>query len=227
MTASTKDIHHTVKDQYIQDKLRSQLRHQRRSLTQEEQCSHAERIVEFIIDSHFYRDAQHIALYLPTDGEIDLSILIALIQEHGKCCYLPVILSQQKAHMSFAPYLPDSQLKKNCFGISEPVYQDKQLKSALQLDLVLAPLVGFDLWGNRMGMGGGYYDRALQEKRQDSNTAPLYVGIAHKLQQVERIETHCWDVSLDAIVNESGITLFTEPDLQTDRSQSTEHKTKN
>ena len=57
--------------------------------------------------------------------------------------------------MKFAPYDKNTRLKKNCFGILEPIYQKKHLKSSRQLDMILAPLVGFDEQGNP----GGVYSR--------------------------------------------------------------------
>ncbi len=113
--------------------------------------------------------------------------------------------------MRFAPYEKNTRLRKNCFGILEPVYQKKQLKPARQLDLVLAPLVGFDGQGNRMGMGGGFYDRALQHLKQQStagNLRPKYVGIAHEVQKVAQLESHHWDIQLHAIITERQLSYF-------------------
>ena len=114
--------------------------------------------------------------------------------------------------MGFAPYDKGTRLRKNCFGILEPVYQKKQLKTALQMNLILAPLVGFDEQGNRMGMGGGYYDRALQHlKSGDSRSRsfkPGFVGIAHEIQKVHKLESHTWDIALNAIVTERRLSYF-------------------
>ena len=117
--------------------------------------------------------------------------------------------------MAFAPYNKNTRLRKNSFGILEPVYQKKHLKSARQLDLVLAPLVAFDPMGHRMGMGGGYYDRALNHlRRQGQNSRsirkhhPLFVGIAHEIQQVDVLQAQPWDIPLHAIVTEKGLRYF-------------------
>ncbi len=118
--------------------------------------------------------------------------------------------------MAFAPYDKNTRLRKNSFGIPEPVYQKKHLKSARQLDLVLAPLVAFDPLGHRMGMGGGYYDRALNHLRQQGQNNQsivrkhhqLYVGIAHEIQQVEALQAQPWDIPLHAIVTEKGLRYF-------------------
>lgn len=181
------------------------------------QHQHAKIIIRRIVHSSIYKRSKHIALYLPAGGEVDLSALLKHFQFHSKKCYLPVIISQKNGIIAFAPYEEHTHLKKNCFGILEPVFLKKQLKSAKQLDLVLTPLVGFDEQGNRMGMGGGYYDRALQHLRthhSDSLTArqrplkPKVLGIAHELQKVERLQSQSWDIRLDAIVTEQRLTSF-------------------
>ncbi|MCU7966209.1 MAG: 5-formyltetrahydrofolate cyclo-ligase, partial [gamma proteobacterium symbiont of Bathyaustriella thionipta] len=186
--------------------LRQSLRIKRRHLPKMKQHQHAKRISQRIIHSKFYKHSRHIALYLSADGEVDLSFLINKLHGHSKKCYLPVILSRRHAIMYFAPYDAQTQLKKNCFGILEPIYQKKQLKTAQQMDLVLAPLVGFDEQGNRMGMGGGYYDRALQHLKSGDIKSralkPKFVGIAHEIQRVKKLESHTWDIALNAIVTE-------------------------
>jgi len=195
------------------DSLRKKIRNERRCLSVLEQQQHAETIIQRIIQSSVYKNASHIALYFPSDGEIDLSGLIRLLHNSDKHCYLPVILSPQQAIIGFAPFEENSVLQKNIFGISEPVFLKEQLKSVKQLDLILAPLVGFDEQGNRIGMGGGYYDRALQHLNEvDFETRhtikPAVYGVAHELQNVEQLQSQSWDVRLNAIVTEKRMTTF-------------------
>jgi 5-formyltetrahydrofolate cyclo-ligase len=192
--------------------LRQSLRHQRRQLSRMKQHQHAQAVYRRLIHSRLYRHARSIALYLAADGELDLSLLINRLHSHSRKCYLPVILSRQHATMAFAPYEKHTPLRKNSFGILEPVYQKKQLKSARQLDMVLAPLVGFDELGNRMGMGGGFYDRALAHLIHNhtgrKSVRPRFVGVAHELQKLPPMESRIWDVPLQAIVTERRLTFF-------------------
>ena len=192
--------------------LRQTLRNQRRHLSKMQQHQHSIKISNRIIHSKMYRHSRHIALYLAADGEVDLSPLLNKLHTHLKKCYLPVILSRRHAIMAFAPYDKGTRLKKNCFGILEPVFQKKQLKSARQLDMVLAPLVGFDEQGNRMGMGGGFYDRALQHLKHQNHPLkyrrPKFIGIAHEIQHTTELASQSWDIPLHAIVTERRLKFF-------------------
>jgi len=74
---------------------------------------------------------------------------------------------------------------------------------------VFLPLVGFDRHGIRLGMGGGYYDRAFAFRRLRSVWhAPLLVGIGYALQEVERIVPAAHDVPLDLVITERGVRRF-------------------
>lgn len=182
--------------------LRQNMRTKRRLLSKEQQQQHSEKIIQRIINSEFYKQSHSIALYLSADGEVDLATLIDKIYEQDKRCYLPVILSKSEGIIRFAPYHAQTHLRKNCFAILEPVYQQKSLRIAQQIDLILAPLVAFDEQGSRLGMGGGYYDRALQHLKSDNSTAPVFVGVAHEQQKVKKLDIQSWDVTLNAVITE-------------------------
>ena len=68
--------------------------------------------------------------------------------------------------------------------------------------MLLIPLVAYDQFGNRLGMGAGYYDRHLEPLR-DVRT-PLRIGIAYSLQELERIKKNDWDIPLHGVINENG-----------------------
>jgi len=93
----------------------------------------------------------------------------------------------------------NSPLTTNKYGILEPT---GDLVSTQAIDVFLIPLVGFDAEGNRIGMGAGYYDRALTETRDNC----VKIGCAHGVQQCDNITADPWDIALDAIATEAGIT---------------------
>ena len=190
--------------------LRKQLRNKRQQLSPKQQQQHSQKITQTITQSSFYQQAKSIALYLPSDGEVDISLLLKEPLKQNKHYYLPIISNKEKGIIHFALYHKDIALKKNCFAILEPVHKEADLKIALEMDLVLAPLVGFDNQGNRMGMGGGYYDRALEHLKNNcsNHVKPIFVGIAHELQRVNSLEQNSWDIGLHAVVTEQGVDYF-------------------
>ncbi len=112
---------------------------------------------------------------------------------------LPVV--EDGNRMSFFVQHPDAPLVINRFGIEEPAPQAPWMHS-LALDLVLMPLAAFDGQGNRLGMGGGFYDRCFGP--MPSRMRPLLVGVAHSIQQADGLPAAPWDVPMDAVLTENG-----------------------
>jgi 5-formyltetrahydrofolate cyclo-ligase len=158
---------------------------------------HADRILHL-------HSGQRIGIYAATAEELDTSCLIALALRRGCLVYLPRIDSRRRVRsMHFAP-LTALASRINRFGIAEP--EGRELASARLLDVVFLPLVGFDRHGTRLGMGGGYYDRAFGFRRlRTSWHSPLLVGIAYASQEVERIAPAAHDVPLDLVMTERGV----------------------
>ncbi len=93
----------------------------------------------------------------------------------------------------------------NRFGIPEPCFDPRMCIGPRFLGVVFMPLLGFDQQGNRLGMGGGFYDRALEFKHRANGTRPLLIGAAFDCQRVEALAINAWDVAMDAVVTESGV----------------------
>ncbi len=99
-------------------------------------------------------------------------------------------------------------MRRNVHGIPEPAARERL--SACWLDLILVPTVGFDAEGHRLGMGAGYYDRALAFRLRRAHwRGPRLVGLAFDCQALADIDPGPHDVRLDAIITESGVRRFT------------------
>ena len=183
--------------------LRTSIRRLRRSIPPAERVR-AARSVARIADRelHLHWDSR-LALYASTPEELDTSELIALAQKRGCRVYLPRIHGHRLARaMQFAA--SGERQRFNRFGIPEP--HGAQGFSARSLDIVFVPLVGFDRHGARLGMGGGYYDRALAFRRtRTAWRVPLLVGLGYALQEVEQITPAAHDVPLDLVITERGV----------------------
>ncbi|MFW2373423.1 MAG: 5-formyltetrahydrofolate cyclo-ligase, partial [Gammaproteobacteria bacterium] len=159
--------------------LRSNLRQQRRQLSPPQQHQHSQLLADLLCRHPLFLRSRRIACYLAEDGEIDPHIIIEAAWRTGKQVFLPVLPPMGKS-LLFAPFRPDSELIPNRFNILEPAVAHRDWIRARQLSLILLPLVAFDSTGNRLGMGGGYYDRSLQFTRHRKQWhSPHLIGLAH------------------------------------------------
>ena len=190
------------------NELRRSLREQRRALTPQQRAKAATALDRILGRHPLFIRSQHIAFYLPNDGEMDLHPLIHRALGMGKKCYLPVLSPLYHNRLWFAPYHSEAELALNRFGIPEPVSNWAAMRPAWTLDLVLTPLVAFDASGNRLGMGGGYYDRTLAYlARRRYWRKPHLLGTAYAFQQVDSLPHEPWDVPLHGVVTEASLLL--------------------
>ncbi len=190
--------------------LRQQMRRHRNALPHHQQAALSMALCKHLSTSRLFLNSRRIAFYLPNDGEVDLQPLLELAWQLHKDCYLPVLGQPNTRQLWFLPYTPATGLYLNRYGIPEPRHARHQrgLKP-ISLDLILLPLVAFDSLGNRLGMGGGFYDRTLASLVQrHSWSKPRLVGTAYDFQRVEHLDAHDWDVPLHAVATESGIHHF-------------------
>lgn len=155
-----------------------------------------------------YRSAHHIALYLPVRGEADPRLLRLNAPKWQKF-YLPVLSPWHHKQLIFIEWNQKTQFKNNCFNIPEPILGSAPLRFARQLDVIVTPLVGFDWQGQRMGMGGGFYDRTFAFKRFRAKTSKPYLfGFAYDFQNIPQLTSQSWDIPLDGICTENGFRLI-------------------
>ena len=146
--------------------------------------------------------AQKIAAYFAVNGEISLKPLMDHALALGKEIYLPNL---DLKSLRFSPYFHDQIMRINRFRLPEPDVNDADMLAPEAMDLVLAPLVVFDPQRNRIGMGGGYYDRSFEFRKQLERKTPALIGVAHELQKESQLTPEAWDVRLDMVVTDAAI----------------------
>jgi 5-formyltetrahydrofolate cyclo-ligase len=190
----------------VRRSLRASLRAKRRAVSPAERKSSA-MLVAHNVDCWLHlRPAWRIALYSALPHELDTAPLIQLARDRGCHIYLPRIDRHSLGRkMQFVTMSEgDCSQRKNRLGISEP--RGWQTIGARWLDVVFLPLVGFDSRGVRLGMGGGFYDRAFAFRRwRAAWHTPRLIGLAYSFQQLEEIIPAAHDVLLDAVVTEKGV----------------------
>ncbi|MDX3774452.1 5-formyltetrahydrofolate cyclo-ligase [Chromatiaceae bacterium AAb-1] len=186
--------------------LRQHIRKLRRALSPEQQQQASRLLVQQFFSVPLFARQQHIAVYLSNDGEADTTPLINALWQAGKQLYLPVLHPFSTGSLLFIEYTPSTPLYPNRFGIPEPQLQCHKICPLPELDLILTPLVAFDQQGNRLGMGGGFYDRTLATSSLQRK--PYLAGIAHQCQQVAQLPSASWDVPLPVIITPEKIWQF-------------------
>lgn len=156
---------------------------------------HCSRVIcEVISELSIYKEASRIALYRSFKGEISLDLLWENAIETNKTCYFPVV--EANLSLKFIPAHLSTPFQKNRYGILEPIGTTDNSS----IDIYLLPLVGFDMQGYRLGMGGGYYDRTLRDLNQ-----PFCIGIGYAFQQIKSIQPELTDYPLNLIITEQGL----------------------
>lgn len=182
------------------NKLRQIVRANRQAITQAQQSHYAKKLCNCLTSNPKISAAKRVALYLTNDGELDTTPLIKWCWQHNIQVFLPVIHPFSKGHLLFLKYDVNTPMKENNFGILEPVLDVRHIVSPADIDVICTPLVAFDSSGNRMGMGGGFYDRTLANwhltYQQDKKARPYPIGLAHDCQQVDSIPSEAWDIPL-------------------------------
>lgn len=178
------------------------MRQARNTLTPARQRAAGERLARVLNGHPLLWHCRRIGLYLPQDGELDPRPLADRLARRNKQLFLPAINPVRHGGklLEFVRWQPGtSLLRPNRFGIPEPA---GCRTPAWSLDLVLLPLVAFDRQGNRLGMGGGFYDRSFATRRSKPRR-PLLVGLAHAFQEVAELPVAEHDVALDGIATDA------------------------
>ncbi|MFC3120926.1 5-formyltetrahydrofolate cyclo-ligase [Agaribacter flavus] len=211
----------------LRNSLRQTFRERRKSLSLGEQQEAAEALLEHYKTLPITTGAKRVAIYMTNDGELSTLPLIDFLWSQNIEVYLPVLHPFCDGYLLFVSYTKDSLMLANNFGILEPILECHKICPVLELDIIFTPLVAFDEKGNRLGMGGGFYDRTLEfvskrnkcesnpsfNKMADVSTqqknAPTLVGLAHDIQQCLSLPTEAWDIPLPYIVTPTRFFNFT------------------
>lgn len=189
-------------------KLRQRLRQRRRGLPRSQQSQTAQAVCQQALNSEVFNSATHVALYCATDGEVATDGLIELALQQGKQCYLPVVTEFDD--LLFASFKKGQALHAGRWEIMQPDSSDEVINPR-ELDCVFVPLVGFDQFGNRLGMGKGFYDKAFAflGDTDDESRKPQLIGLAHECQKVPdgTVGKSSWDIPLDTIF--TGAQIYT------------------
>ena len=189
------------------------MRARRAALVPQAAADASEALVQRLTSLPLLAGAERIAAYRAVRGEITLDALVD--GERRAAFTLPRVVGPD---LEFVARGDGQSFAPGSFGIPEPL--DGEIVPFADHDVVLVPVVAFDEHCHRLGQGGGFYDRALASLPvPDSGRRPAIIGVAHWFQQVATVPREPWDLPLDAVVTDRGVTMA-DGGLLVDRTQS-------
>ena len=177
-----------------QKELRDSYRQKRISLPSDDREILHKEITRVLFTSATLKKCKTVAAYLNLPFEVNLSEFIRKAQKRGQSVCVPVV-DANKMVMEFRDLPVDFERRSR--SEEDRVLLTQKKRELEELDCALIPLLVFDSLGNRIGMGGGYYDKFLENPKK----RPLLVGIAYELQRAEKIVPQKWDVRMDMILS--------------------------
>jgi ribose 5-phosphate isomerase A len=207
--------------------LRQLYKNKRSELSAFEQKKAARDIVTRAVENALFVKVKRVALYASVNGELNTKYLIAYLWAQAIEVYLPVVHPFSAGHLIFLRYTGDTIMRPNRFGILEPELDVNTLCPLNELDLIFTPLVAFDTNGNRLGMGGGFYDRTLQSMRANerlpnanlSAKQAKIIGLAHDVQRASLLPAQDWDIPLSAVLSPTTFYLFRGSSMNQDQKK--------
>lgn len=185
-----------MKDIALQKKtLRREILARRKALSIEQVALYSKMICDRIIKTSEYESATDICLYMPIHNEVDVTLLIEWCMCDNKRIWLPKIIGES---MDFYSFEDKEHLMKGAYDILEPVSDTSLVPD--KHTLIIMPGSVFSKTRDRIGYGGGYYDRYLEKYK-----LCLTIAVAYDFQVVDSILTDEFDKKPDKIITEAKI----------------------
>jgi 5-formyltetrahydrofolate cyclo-ligase len=191
--------------------LRRELRHARASVPEHTRRSAGPRVTRLALHARLLGRGRRIAFYMPAKGELDILPLLNRALWMRVSSYLPVVPERGKKRLWFSRLGDGPHWRLNRYDIPE-YHNHRGRVRARDLDTLFVPLLGFDMRGYRLGMGGGYYDASLAHLTLRHHwRRPRLVGVAFEAQKLAEIPSDPWDIPLEFVITEARIYRFRHP----------------
>ena len=182
--------------------LRSIMIEKRRLLTTDEVLMASYNIAHYLFNHPFYIDSKVVFSYMPYNSEVDVNNINQAILNEGKKLLVPRVKNNTDMDAVQIKNL-ETDLITGHYNILEP-YPHFNAADAMDIDLVIVPGLAFDLKGNRLGYGKGYYDRFLEKCRNKA----FKIGLGYDFQVFDSIPSEAYDKRVDAVITEKRILII-------------------
>lgn len=176
----------------LREKILKLLKQQR---CEERQLKSLEILAKLFNIKEFQRSS-NILFYLSIDGEVNTIPMITQAQQLGKTIALPKVNTLTREIIPVKVSSLENDLETGAYGIQEPKHFELNRLSLQDIDLVIVPGVAFDRKNNRLGRGGGYYDRFLKTLSANIPT----IGLAFDIQMVDHIPQEEYDLPVSKVL---------------------------
>lgn len=193
----------------MKDAIRKQILQERNKLSVEEICLLSEKIFNNLRNHSFFNNSTHVMIYLDFKNEVKTDLIINYCLENNKKVYIPICIPETR-ELCVSRITNLEELQSGHYGIREPGLEYIRLSDSNLIDLILVPGVAFDVSGNRIGFGAGYYDRFMMRLKPGAIKAAL----AYSFQIVDTLPSDEYDIPMDYIVTEKYTINCTDNDKQ-------------
>ncbi len=190
----------------LKSNLRGSLIARRRAIPRADRVRASRRIAAVVNGLRQFKPGARVAIYASFGSEFDPAPVVREARRRGICLYVPVVVDLPRRRMRFIALSP---------GIKPGIERTPGNVGAMRFvparwfNLILLPIVGIDTRGHRLGMGAGFYDRALAFRRLRRRwMGPRLIALGFDCQRVDCVHAQAWDARLDALITESGLHLF-------------------
>jgi len=183
------------------EEIRRKILKKRLSLSPEDIRDKSRQVFLNLTETVEYRNSQNIMFYVATRSEVQTEEMIKMSIKMGKNIFVPIILPECINLTPSKIFDFDTELEKGKKGIFEPKKEYYRLFPPENIDLIIVPGIAFDLSGNRIGRGFGYYDNFLRKVRSSAKI----IALAFEMQIVKKIITDKNDILVHKIITEKRI----------------------
>jgi len=185
----------------IKSEIRKKIIDKRNSLSSAYRRNASRNLIENFIGNAPIDQSDIIASFIPISGEIDVSLLNEILHENGNKVVLPAI-EEKDQPLIFRLYSPSENM---AFNKQYKIYEPPNTQEEYMPTVIIVPLVACDNKGNRIGFGGGFYDRTIDHLERKKEV--LTIGLAYDFQILAEIPTLDHDKKLDCIITDKQVVI--------------------
>ena len=181
--------------------LRRSMLEKRKNMKKHDVKENSEKIISVLKDLEAFKKSSNIMIYLSFNNEVDTYKLMEYCLQRGKKVIVPFCIKKERKMIPSEVIDPNKELRLNSFGYKEPYKERIREVDTQEIDLVIVPGVVFDIDGNRIGFGAGYYDRFLNRLKSSTMT----IAVCYDYQIVDRVPVDRLDIPVKCIITEKRI----------------------